>query len=184
DPPADMAGDPVACLPSVPQRTPAPRAAPPRAKLMQPKREKSQTAKTSDRPTAVFRMKCGSTPSLSHHAESRVSPPAPREPNGAPLSKADRLRQAVSLEGAGEHGLRALDRRRGNARLDQKPGVAVGDRQRIDAALVARAEPALEIGGPLLVGRLGRDHPPRLIERRPPAPDLLDEARPVQDVAD
>jgi len=129
-------------------------------------------------------MKCGSTPSLSHHAESRVSPPAPREPNGAPLSKADRLRQAVSLEGAGEHGLRALDRRRGNARLDQKPGVAVGDRQRIDAALVARAEPALEIGGPLLVGRLGRDHPPRQIERRPPAPDLLDEARPVQDVAD
>src|SRR5208282_5230191 len=56
DPPADMAGDPVACLPSVPQRTPAPRAAPPRAKLMQPKREKSQTAKTSDRPTAVFRL--------------------------------------------------------------------------------------------------------------------------------
>jgi len=33
------------------------------------------------------RMKWGSTPSLSHHAESRVSPPAPGEPNGAPLSQ-------------------------------------------------------------------------------------------------
>ena len=34
----------------------APRAAPPRARLTQPKREQSQTAKTSHRPTAVFRV--------------------------------------------------------------------------------------------------------------------------------
>ena len=32
-------------------------------------------------------MKCGSMPSLSHQADSRVRPPAPVEPNGAPLSQ-------------------------------------------------------------------------------------------------
>ena len=45
DPPADMAGDPVARLPGVPQRPPAPSAAAPRAQFMQPKREKSQPPK-------------------------------------------------------------------------------------------------------------------------------------------
>ena len=32
-------------------------------------------------------MKCGSTPSLIHHADRRVRPPAPLDPNGAPLSQ-------------------------------------------------------------------------------------------------
>jgi hypothetical protein len=39
-----MASDPVARLPGVPQRPPPPGAAPPRAKLMQPQRAKTQTA--------------------------------------------------------------------------------------------------------------------------------------------
>src|SRR5208282_3618818 len=68
DPPANLAGDPVARLPGVPQRPPAPRAAPPRAKLMQPKREKSQTAKTSDRPTAVFRVNASSWSAVVEHS--------------------------------------------------------------------------------------------------------------------
>src|SRR5271166_5089610 len=45
DPPANMASDLVARLPGIPQRPPPPRPAPPRAKLMQPKREKSLTPK-------------------------------------------------------------------------------------------------------------------------------------------
>ena len=45
DPPANMASDLVARLPGLPQRPPPPRPAPPRAKLMQPKREKSLTPK-------------------------------------------------------------------------------------------------------------------------------------------
>ena len=53
DAPANMAGDPVARLPGVPQRTPPARPAPPRAKLMQPQREKPQNPKAV---TAVFRM--------------------------------------------------------------------------------------------------------------------------------
>ena len=32
-------------------------------------------------------MKCGSMPSLIHHADNRVRPPAPVEPNGEPLSQ-------------------------------------------------------------------------------------------------
>ena len=57
DPPANLASDPVARLPGLPQRTPPPRPAPPRANLMQPKREMSLTARTSHRPTAVSRVK-------------------------------------------------------------------------------------------------------------------------------
>ena len=93
-------------------------------------------------------MKWGSTPSLSHHAESHVSPPAPGEPNGVPLSQRIESGQAVGRKGARENRLRALNRRRGDPRLDQKPAMAVGDRQGIDPALVLGAEPALEIGRP------------------------------------
>jgi hypothetical protein len=53
------AGDPVARLPGIPQRPPPPRPAPPRAHLMQPKRERPLTTKTSHRPTAVSRMNVG-----------------------------------------------------------------------------------------------------------------------------
>jgi hypothetical protein len=48
--------------------------------------------------------------------------------------------------------------------------VTVGDRQRVDPALVLGAKPALEVGRPFLVGRFGRDRPRRRIER--PAPTL------------
>ncbi len=62
--------------------------------------------------------------------------------------------------------------------------MAVGDRQRIDAPLIAGAEPALEIGRPLLVGRLRRNHKARRIKRRVPAPGLLHQARSPENVAD
>src|SRR5271165_1640658 len=57
DPPAKMARHPLARLPGLPQRKAPAAAAPPRPKLMQPQREKPQTAKTSEPPSAVFRMK-------------------------------------------------------------------------------------------------------------------------------
>jgi hypothetical protein len=47
----------------------------------------------------------------------------------------DRLRQAIGREGAPKALLRALDRWRDDARLDQKACVAVCDRQRIDPPL-------------------------------------------------
>ena len=56
DPPAKMASDPVARLPGVPRRTSPQGPAPPRAKLMQPSREKSAAVETSDRSNAVFRL--------------------------------------------------------------------------------------------------------------------------------
>ena len=55
NPPRHLAGDLIAGFPGAPQRPPPPPPAPPRTELMQPKREKSQTAKASDPPTAVFR---------------------------------------------------------------------------------------------------------------------------------
>ena len=55
-PPGNLAGDPVARLPSLPQRPSPARPAPPRPKLMQPKREKPQTAKNVRSPTAGFRL--------------------------------------------------------------------------------------------------------------------------------
>src|SRR5208282_117644 len=58
----------------------APRAAPPRAKLMQPKREKSQTAKPSDQPTAVFRIICSRTVRSSGILERTISTSARRRP--------------------------------------------------------------------------------------------------------
>lgn len=105
------------------------------------------------------RMKCCSTLSLSSRRKPRQAAGALRAEPRAVVA-ADRLRQAVSFESGGEHGLHAVDRLHRNARLDEKPRVAVGDRQQIDALLVPAAKPALEIGGPLFFGRLNRPRSP------------------------
>ena len=102
---------------------------------------------------------------------------------GRAVVATDRQRQAVSRESACENRSRSLDRRFADARLDQEPGVAVGDRQRIDPALVLGAT-TLEVGRPFLVGGLGRNRPPRRIER-PTAPlDRLDQPGPLENIAD
>ena len=124
--------------------------------------------------------------------DAELEPPGrkPRQPARALRAErravvtADRARQAVSLEGARENRPRALNRRLGDARLDQKPRMAVGDRQRVDPALVLGAKPALEVGRPFLVGRLGRDRPRRRIERPASALDRFNEPGPLKNVAD
>jgi hypothetical protein len=50
--------------------------------------------------------------------------------------------------------------------------------------LVLSAEPAFEVGRPFVVGRLGRDHPARRIERPTPPPGGLHEPAPLENVAD
>ena len=71
-PPGNLAGDPVARLPGLPQRPPPARPAPSRAQLMQPKREKPQTHQTSHRPTAGFRLTGSSRSELSHPRDRRL----------------------------------------------------------------------------------------------------------------
>jgi hypothetical protein len=129
-------------------------------------------------------MKCGSIPSLSHYTESRVRAAGPRRAEWRAVVAPDRPRQAVTLEGAFKKRPAPFDCLRRNARVEQKTGMAVGDRLRIDAPLIARAEPAFEIGRPLLVGRPRRNHNARRIKRRPSAPGLLHEARSLENVAD
>ena len=125
-------------------------------------------------------MKCGSMPSLSHQADSRVRPPAPLRTERRPIVAADRQRQAVSAECLGKGRLRSLDRLRHDPHIDQKPAVAVRHRQRVDAAAVVGAEPALEVGGPLVVGSCDRRNGSLLIERPPPPLDRRNQAGPLE----
>ena len=114
-------------------------------------------------------MNSGMMPSFIHHTDSLVRPPAPREPNGAPLSQRIPERQAVLVKSPFETGLDAFDRRLGYLQLDEVPADTVRRRQRIDPSLIASAKPALEVRTPLVVGLRGRRAGPSLVER-PAAP--------------
>src|SRR6516165_175868 len=81
---------------------------------------------------------------------------------------ADRPRQTQLAKGLLDHRLHCLDRLRHNATLDQKTAVGIGDRQRIAALPVGRAEPTLEVDAPQVVGLMHRQK--RLAQRhRSPA---------------
>ncbi len=124
-------------------------------------------------------MKCGSMPSLIHHADSRVRPPAPVRPNGEPLS----LRMARGNPWRRTPPQRPAAILRSSAARSAPRSVAtvaVGQRQRVDPAVVAGAEPALEIGRPLVIGGRNRRHRPPPIERRP----TPDQPGPLEDITD
>ena len=98
----------------------------------------------------------------------RRKPRQPARPTRAKrraVVAADRLRQAVSRKDGRENISSPFHRLGRDARLDQKPRVAVGDRQRIDPPLVPGAEPAFEVGRPFVVGRLGGDRPARCVSK-------------------
>jgi hypothetical protein len=57
--------------------------------------------------------------------------------------------------------------------------MAVRYRQRIDPAVISCAEPALEIGSPLIVGRRDRRNGALLVDRPPPPLGRRNQPRPL-----
>src|SRR5882672_4980173 len=96
----------------------------------------------------------------------------------------DGVRQSLAAKRRRKDRLRSFDRRRHDPHLDQIATVAVGQRQRVDPAVVAGAEPAFEINRPLIIGGRNRCHRPPPVER-PPAPlDRRDQTGPLEDITD
>lgn len=89
---------------------------------------------------------------------------------GTPLS-VRMARQAVRAKGALEDGAREHGLRREEpVAAEEEARVLVGDRERIAVAPIARTELPLEVGGPEIVWRRGRDrHHARMLMRVPPA---------------
>src|SRR5262245_59649679 len=80
-------------------------------------------------------------------------------------------------------GLDASQRRRHDPHVEQIPARRIRDRQWVAATPVARAEPALEVDRPFLVGAAGRYNHLALRDRPPLPPPPLHQARTLQDVA-
>src|SRR5712692_8355822 len=101
-----------------------------------------------------------------------------------PVVATDRFRQSVAVKRRRKDGLRSFNGRRHDPHLDQIAAMAVSERQRINPAVVAGAEPTLEIGRPLVIGRRDRRHGPPLIERRPAPLDRRDQPGTFENIAD
>src|SRR4029077_6450715 len=105
-------------------------------------------------------------------------------PERCSIIAADRKRQPIGSKGRREGRLNTLDRRLRDPNVEQKPAMAVGQRQGIALALIGGTEPALEGGRPLVVGsRHTRKWAP-LINRFAPALHRLNQPSLLENVAD
>src|SRR3954468_6950389 len=123
-------------------------------------------------------------PTWSHHTESVERPPAPVDPNGAPLSERIAWGRPMSLKTRSIALLTPGPRRIDDADLDEKAARRVAEGQRIAADPVAAPEPAFEVDRPFLVGRARRRHHLALRNRSATSTARLDQAFPLEDVAD
>src|SRR5215510_14128396 len=124
-------------------------------------------------------------PSLSHQTASGERPAAPVEAKGGPLSERiasgrPNSQKACSNTRSDMLMVGAFDR----LAAQQTAAQAIAQRQRVTAALVASAEPTLEIGAPDIVGRLHGGK--RLPERRglPTPTPRLDQSLPLEPFPD
>src|ERR1700722_824331 len=124
--------------------------------------------------------------------DAELDPPRrqPRQAAGAGRAErravvaTDRMRQSLAANRRRKDRLRSFDRWRHDPHLDQIATVAVGQRQRVDPAGVAGAEPTFEISRPLVIGGRNRRHRPPPVER-PPAPlGRRDQPGPLEDITD
>src|SRR5215471_17301459 len=101
-----------------------------------------------------------------------------------PVVAADCPRQPEATKRPVKHGLRRLDPGEHDPHVDEKPAVAVGDRQGVDPLIVARPKPALEVHRPFVVCSCNRRHHSGLVERRPSPPDRGNQAGALENVPD
>ena len=105
-------------------------------------------------------------------------------PERRPIIAADRKRQAMSVKCLFKDRLRSFDRLLHDPHIDQKTTVAIRYRQWVDPAAVCRAEPAFEVGGPLVVGRGDRSNGSLLINRPAPPLDRCNQPGLLENAAD
>ena len=97
---------------------------------------------------------------------------------------ADRSGQPILAKSPFKTRPNALDRGIDNPQLDQKTAVTVGHRQWINPPLIPGAEPALEVGTPLIVGAPDRRAGPPLVERAAAPLHRRDQASTLENAPD